>query len=48
MCSWHVAQAYPSNELPSTLIPGDIFAQSTPRFNNPVTLKRIFAMIDEN
>lgn len=26
---------------------GDIFAQSTPRFNNPVNLKRIIAMIDE-
>jgi len=25
----------------------DIFAQSTPRFNNPVNLKRIIAMIDE-
>ena len=26
---------------------GDIFAQSMPRFNNPVNLKRIIAMIDE-
>lgn len=26
---------------------GDIFAQSTPRFNNPVNLKRLIAMIDE-
>ena len=26
---------------------GDIFAQSTPRFNNPVNLKRVIAMIDE-
>lgn len=26
---------------------GDIFAQATPRFNNPVNLKRIIAMIDE-
>src|SRR4051794_5645050 len=25
----------------------DIFAQATPRFNNPVNLKRIIAMIDE-
>jgi type I restriction enzyme M protein len=25
----------------------DIFAQATPRFNNPVNLKRILAMIDE-
>ncbi len=26
---------------------GDIFAQATPRFNNPVNLKRVIAMIDE-
>ena len=26
---------------------GDIFAQSTPRFNNPVNLKRVITMIDE-
>ena len=26
---------------------GDIFAQSVPRFNNPVNLKRLIAMIDE-
>ena len=26
---------------------GDIFAQSVPRFNNPVNLKRLLAMIDE-
>ena len=26
---------------------GDIFAQAMPRFNNPVNLKRIIAMIDE-
>lgn len=26
---------------------GDIFAQSMPRFNNPVNLKRLIAMIDE-
>jgi type I restriction enzyme M protein len=26
---------------------GDIFAQSQPRFNNPVNLKRLIAMIDE-
>src|SRR3974390_2339490 len=26
---------------------GDIFAQSTARFNNPVNLKRLIAMIDE-
>src|SRR5688500_14793677 len=26
---------------------GDIFAQATPRFNKPVNLKRIIAMIDE-
>lgn len=26
---------------------GDIFAQSMPRFNNPVNLKRVIAMIDE-
>jgi len=26
---------------------GDIFAQSTPRFNNPVNLKRLIGMIDE-
>lgn len=26
---------------------GDIFAQSTPRFNNPVNLKRLINMIDE-
>lgn len=26
---------------------GDIFAQSTPRFNNPVNLKRLLTMIDE-
>src|SRR5207244_12709953 len=26
---------------------GDIFAQATPRFNNPVNLKRIISMIDE-
>ena len=25
----------------------DIFAQATPRFNNPVNLKRVIAMIDE-
>ena len=25
----------------------DVFAQATPRFNNPVNLKRIIAMIDE-
>jgi type I restriction enzyme M protein len=25
----------------------DIFAQSSPRFNNPVNLKRVIAMIDE-
>ena len=25
----------------------DIFAQATPRFNNPVNLKRIIAMTDE-
>lgn len=27
---------------------GDIFAQSTPRFNNPVNLKRLINMIDED
>ena len=32
-------------EAPGIL--GDIFAQSMPRFNNPVNLKRIIAMIDE-
>src|SRR5438552_3002262 len=26
---------------------GDIFTQATPRFNNPVNLKRVIAMIDE-
>src|SRR5207244_5092634 len=26
---------------------GDIFAQSAPRFNNPVNLKRVITMIDE-
>ncbi len=26
---------------------GDIFAQSMPRFNNPVNLKRLITMIDE-
>jgi type I restriction enzyme M protein len=25
----------------------DVFAQATPRFNNPVNLKRVIAMIDE-
>ena len=25
----------------------DMFAQATPRFNNPVNLKRVIAMIDE-
>src|SRR5664280_1589010 len=29
------------------VILGDIFAQATPRFNNPVNLKRVIAMIDE-
>jgi type I restriction enzyme M protein len=32
-------------EAPGLL--GDIFAQSQPRFNNPVNLKRLIAMIDE-
>jgi type I restriction enzyme M protein len=32
-------------EAPGIL--GDIFAQSMPRFNNPVNLKRVIAMIDE-
>jgi len=27
---------------------GDIFAQSVPRFNNPVNLKRLITMIDED
>ena len=27
---------------------GDIFAQATPRFNNPVNLKRVIAMMDED
>jgi type I restriction enzyme M protein len=26
---------------------GDIFAQAMPRFNNPVNLKRLITMIDE-
>jgi type I restriction enzyme M protein len=33
-------------EAPGLL--GDIFSQSMPRFNNPVNLKRIIAMIDED
>lgn len=32
-------------EVPGML--GDIFTQATPRFNNPVNLKRVIAMIDE-
>ena len=42
----HYAEALRKlREQPGLL--GDIFAQSMPRFNNPVNLKRLIAMIDE-
>lgn len=58
-CAWPELSAYSGTELldhyadvlrtlgKQTGILGDIFAQSMPRFNNPVNLRKLIALIDE-
>lgn len=58
-CDWGTLKGYSGNALTDHYseivrklreaegLLGDIFAQAMPRFNNPVNLKRLIAMIDE-
>ena len=58
-CNWETLKSYSGNDLTDLYLDllrtlreqkgllGDIFTQAMPRFNNPVNLKRLITMIDE-